>query len=97
MTQIEFTFKTCKYNPENKVISISEKDVEKFDTEYRLWNPITMHGIVFKFHEMTGPEFDPSTKSIYAATDDSGYTLEIENDEEITKKRSEMYLKSKMG
>jgi len=32
MTIIEFTFKTCKYNPENKVISISEKDVAKFDT-----------------------------------------------------------------
>lgn len=97
MTIIEFTFKTCKYNPENKVISISEKDVAKFDTSYRLWNPITKHGIVFKFHEMTGPEFDPNTKSVYASTDDSGYILVIENDAEITEKRAELYLNAKLG
>jgi len=97
MTIIEFTFKTCKYNPENKVITISEKDVAKFDTSYRLWNPITKHGIVFNFFEMTGPEFEATTKSVYNASDDSGYILVIENDAEITEKRRELYLKSKLG
>jgi len=46
---------------------------------------------------MTGPEFDPNTKSVYASTDDSGYILVIENDAEITEKRAERYLNAKLG
>ena len=92
MIQIEFNQETCKYTESLKLISISEKNV-KFGTVYRIWNPLTNFGKVFNFSHSTGPEFAADTKFIYKS--DDGFTLEVLNDEELTKKRSNMYLESK--
>ena len=92
MIQIEFNKETCIYIESLKLISVSEKNV-KFGASYRLWNPLTNFGKVFNFSHSTGPEFNPDTKFIYKSED--GFTLEVQNDKELTTKRSQMYLESK--
>jgi len=92
MTQIEFN-DTCSYTESLKLITISEKHVTKFDSNYRLWNPVTQHGKVFEFSHTTGPEFDPNTSFIFKS--DDGLTLEIVNDPETTEARKQLYINSK--
>tara|TARA_B100001094_G_C17416058_1_gene432433 strand:+ start:66 stop:350 length:285 start_codon:yes stop_codon:yes gene_type:complete len=94
MTQIEFNKDHCKWTESLKLISISETLV-KFDTSYRLWNPLTRTGKVFEFSHATGPEFNPDTRWIYKS--DDGFTLEIINDVELTSKRSKEYLNAKLN
>ena len=89
MTHIEFNTNHCKWTESLKLISISESLV-KFDTLYRLWNPLTKTGRVFEFSHSTGPEFSPDTTWVYKS--DDGFTLEIVNDPELTSKRSKDYL-----
>lgn len=85
---------TFTYNKETKTFTISEKDVP-FATEYHLVNKTTGNRKLFSFSHSTGSEWDVDTKYIYKSTD--GITLEVCNDEEITKKRSEMYLQAKLN
>jgi len=92
MTEIELDTKYFHYVESLRLITISERNV-KFDTAYRLWNPITEHGKVFNFSHSTGPEFSPDTKYIYKS--DDGFTLEIVNDHVITEARKQMYINSK--
>ena len=93
MTHIEFN-DTCSYTESLKLITVSEKHVTKFDSSYRIWNPITEHGKVFDFTHSTGPEFEPDTKYIYKSED--GLTLEIVNDPTRCKERKQMYIDAKL-
>ena len=93
MTQIEYNKDTFQYMKSIKMFSVSELNVPKFDTSYRLWNPITEHGKVFNFKHSTGPEFAADTKWIYAS--ECGLRLSVANDPALTKRRELIYLNAK--
>lgn len=89
---IQVDLNTIKWSYENKVITISEKDV-KFGTEYNIISP-KGGSKVFQFTHSTGPEFDVNTKWIYKSED--GIQLAVCNDANMVKKAAENYLKAKL-
>ena len=93
MTQLEYNKDTFQYLESIKMFSVSELEVPKFDTSYRLWNPETKHGKIFNFSHSTGPEFAADTKFVYKT--DCGLTLSIANDPVLTKRREMIYLNAK--
>ena len=80
------------YDKDTRTFTMSEKDV-MFATKYEIKNPDTGNSMEFNFTHSTGPEFASDTKWIYKSTE--GYTLEVCNDPEITKKAAENYLAAK--
>jgi hypothetical protein len=93
MTNLEFNADTFSYMGSIKLFTVSELDIPKFDTSYRLWNPITKHGKVFEFTHSTGGEFEPDTKFVYESED--GIKLEVVNDPERTQDRKNLYVNTK--
>ena len=80
-----------KWSFENKVITISEKEVP-FGAEYNVISPKGGQK-VFKFTHSTGPEFDVNTKWIYES--DDKLQLAVCNDAKMVKVAAENYLKGK--
>jgi hypothetical protein len=80
------------YNKTTRTFTGSEKDIQ-FASRYIILNPKTNKGVIFDFSHSTGPEFDPNTKYIYKSED--GLILEVCNDDQITKRNAEKYLKAK--
>lgn len=78
---------------EDKVITISEKDVP-FATEYNVRSPKGGEK-VFTFTNSTGPEFAPDTKWIYES--DDKLQLAVCNDTKMVKVAAAAYLKAKTG
>ena len=93
MTQVEYNKNTMTYSESIKLFSVSELNIGKFDTSYRIWNPITKHGKVFNFTHSTGPEFEDDTKYVYKS--DDGFILEVANDPVLIKRRKINYLNAK--
>lgn len=90
MTQIDLNKITWSY--QNKVITISEKDVP-FTTEYLVISP--SGGVKeFKFTHSTGPEFHKDTKWMYKS--DDGLQLAVCNDAQMVKAAAAAYLKAKL-
>lgn len=88
---IQVDLNKIKWSFENKVITISEKDVA-FGTEYNVISPKGGQK-VFKFTHSTGPEFDVNTKWIYES--DDKLQLAVCNDAKMVKVAAENYLKGK--
>lgn len=93
MTNINFNSEKHHYNVETKTFTMSEKDV-RFDTQYNIKNLKTGNSELFDFVHSTGPEFDPNTKWIYKSQ--TGLTLEVCNDKEITEQLAKNYLEHKL-
>lgn len=81
------------YNKETSTFKVSEK-ILPFDTTYNIKNPATGKEMIFEFSHSTGSEFDPKTRWVYKSKGGS-ITLEVCNDEEMTKANAENYLKAK--
>jgi len=77
---------------EDKVITISEKDVP-FATEYNVRSPKGGEK-VFKFTHSTGPEFHKDTKWIYES--DDKLQLAVCNDAKMVKIAAQNYIKGKL-
>ena len=82
------------FNKEDKTFYGTEREIP-FDTSYEVKNLSTGASEVFSFVESTGSEWDPKTRWIYKSK--SGLVLVISNDPQITKMRSDAYLKAKIG
>lgn len=93
MLTIHFNPTRHVYSAETRTFTVSERDVQ-FATEYRLINPVTGIGRVFRFLCSTGPEFEPTTRWIYETED--GLKLEVCNDPEITRTAAANYLAAKL-
>lgn len=89
---IQVDLNTIKWSFEEKVITISEKDVA-FGTEYNVISPKGGNK-VFHFTHSTGPEFDVNTKWMYKSEDD--LQLAVCNDAKMVKIAAENYLKAKL-
>lgn len=93
MTAITFDIKKHTYTEVDKKFTMSEKDVPRFDTEYKILNSATDGGMNFKFTHSTGPEFEPDTKWVYVS--EEGYTLEVCNDPKMVEVAKKNYIKGK--
>ena len=93
MTVVTFKTGLHLYNSTNKTFTMSEKDVPRFDTEYKILNIITDKGMDFKFDHTTGPEFEPDTKWVYLNSE--GYKLEVANDPKMVEEAKKKLSKSK--
>lgn len=91
MKQIDLTRIAFSFDATEKIITVSERDVN-FDTTYNVVGKNESR--VFEFDHSTGPEFDPNT--IYIYKDKSGYTLQVANDARITEQAAKMYLNRKL-
>ena len=89
---IQVDLNKIKWSFENKVITISEKEVP-FGTEYNVISPKGGQK-VFKFTHSTGPEFDVHTKWIYES--DDKLQLAVCNDAKMVKAAAENYLRGKL-
>ena len=93
MTAITFNPAKHVYIEADKKFTMSEKDVPRFDTEYKILNSKTDGGMNFKFDHSTGSEFEPDTKWVYLS--EEGYTLEVCNDPKMTEEAKKNYIKGK--
>ena len=91
MTQIDL--KTIPWSFENKIITISERDIT-FSTEYNVISPKGGNK-VFNFDHSTGPEFDANTKWMYLS--DDGVTLAVCNDAQMVEAAAKNYLTAKLN
>jgi len=84
-----------EFDKAENVIRMSERDVP-FDTSYTVVSP-KRRGTrkLFEFTHSTGSEWDTETKWVYKSED--GQTLEVSNDEKMTKEAGERYLEAKTG
>jgi len=94
MTTIRLSDIDWSFNKEASTILISGREVP-FATTYNVISPTTRVGKVFEFSHSTGTEYDPKTCWIYKS--DDGVVLSVSNDEEMTKRAAEQYLKAKLG
>ena len=93
MVKITLSEINWSFNKETSTILISEKEVP-FATTYNVISPTTGAGKVFEFSYSTGPEFDPKTNWVYKS--DDGVVLSVSNDDEMTKRAAQNYLKAKL-
>jgi hypothetical protein len=93
MTAITFNPDKHTYTELDKKFTMSEKDVPRFDTQYKILNHKTGGGMDFNFSHSTGPEFEPSTKWVYLS--EEGYTLEVCNDPKMAEEAKKNYIKGK--
>lgn len=83
-----------QFDEANKTISCNELTVPPFDTRYTVVNNKGKEK-VFDLSGSTGSEWEPDTKWIYKSED--GWTLEVSQDAELTKKRAKAYLNHKLN
>ena len=95
MTIIHINSEYVTYDKETRTLTTTERYVTNFQTSYLLKNMQTGGEMQVDFKEMTGPEFDPNTASVYKSKNNE-LTFVVKNDPIITKRRGEMYLKAKM-
>jgi hypothetical protein len=93
MTVITFNPTRHVYTKVDKKFTMSERDVPRFDTQYKVLNDKTDGGMDFKLSHSTGPEFEPNTKWVYLS--EEGYTLEVCNDPKMTEEAKKNYIKGK--
>lgn len=89
---IQIDLNKIPWSFEDKVITISEKDVA-FATEYNVRSPKGGEK-EFKFTHSTGPEFDVNTKWMYKS--DDGLQLAVCNDAKMVKAAAAAYLNAKL-